>query len=314
MRWYCTSWIGTGFDYRILIETANRHMKRIKIEDQSLLNRRAFLTTAAGAAAGSAIPSSAAAVSPFRQSSLQVWACGGLAEAFIPANKRYKAKTGIEIAFTGAFAAALGKSLMGSATTEVFAGRVLGLAQKLRKSGKMDGFRPLCFTSYVLVTPKGNPAGISSIQDLAKPGVRVILAPDASPPGGEAVTGLLKKAGVLDQAMKNAAIKGSCVQRTMEDLVKGKGDVSVVECRLTRMPLFNGKVEVLPIPEIYFPPGPLTFTIGVMKNATDKAMANHFIDFILSEEGQGFFKSAGFIPAMSDEGRRLIEKLGVKDV
>jgi molybdate transport system substrate-binding protein len=174
-------------------------------------------------------------------------------------------------------------------------------------------FKPLCFTSYVLVTPKGNPAGISGIQDLAKPGVRVILAPNASPPGGEAVTGLLKKAGILDPVMKNAVIKGSCVQRTIEDLIKRKGDASVVECRLTRMPAFNGKVDILPIPEAFFPPGPLTFTIGVMKNAADKELANHFVDFILSEEGQKFFESAGFIPAMSDEGRRLVEKLGVKD-
>jgi molybdate transport system substrate-binding protein len=100
----------------------------------------------------------------------------------------------------------------------------------------------------------------------------------------------------------------------MEDLMNGKGDVSIVEYRLTRMPLFKGKVDILPIPEAFFPPGPLTFTIGVMKNAADKQLANHFVDFILSEEGQGFFESAGFIPAMSDEGRRLAEKLGVKDV
>lgn len=289
-------------------------MKRIKTEHQPLLNRRAFLTAAAGAAAGASMPAALSATPSFRQNSLHVWACGGLAEAFIPANKKYKAKTGVDIAFTGAFAAALGKSLLGNATTEVFAGRVLGLAQKLRKADKMAYFKPLCFTSYVLVTPKGNPAGISDIQDLAKPGVRVILAPDASPPGGEAVTGLLKKAGILDKTLKNAVIKGSCVQRTMEDLVKGKGDVSIVECRLPRMPQFQGKVEILRIPEAFFPPGPLTFTIGVMKNAADMALAGHYIDFILSEEAQGFFESAGFIPAASDEGRRLVEKLGVKDV
>jgi molybdate transport system substrate-binding protein len=297
-----------------LSKTASKNMKQNKVRHQPFMNRRSFLATAAGAAAGATVPTALSAAPSFRQNTLQVWACGGLAEAFIPANGQYKAKTGIDIAFTGAFAAALGKSLLGSATTEVFAGRVLALAQKLRKADKMVCFKPLCFTSYVLVMPKGNPAGISSIQDLAKSGVRVILAPDASPPGGEAVTGLLKKAGVLDQAMKNAVIKGSCVQRTMEDLMKRKGDVSVVECRLTRMPLFKDKVDILPIPEEFYPPGPLTFTIGVMKNADDKALADHFVDFILSQEGQAYFESAGFIPAASDEGRRLAEKLGVKDV
>lgn len=44
--------------------------------------------------------------------------------------------------------------------------------------------RMFCFTSYVMVTPKGNPANISVIRDLAKPGTKVILEPEASPPGG----------------------------------------------------------------------------------------------------------------------------------
>ena len=278
------------------------------------LSRRAFLSGVAGSAMGMAAPLSVAASDRFDNQTLQVWSCGGLAEAFMPANVRYKEKTGVDVAYTGAFAAALGKSLLGSAKTEVFGGRVLGLAKKLRSAGKMVYFKPLCFTRYVLVAPKGNPAGISDIKDLARPNVRVVLAPDASPPGGQAVTGLLKKAGVLDQAMQNAVVKGTCVQRTMEDLIEGKGDASVVEYRLTRMPFFQDKAEVFPIPARYFPPPPLTFTIGVMKDAKNRALADHYVDFITSAEGQGFFESAGFIPAISEDGRRMTETLGVKDV
>ncbi len=35
--------------------------------------------------------------------------------------------------------------------------------------------------------------------------------------------------------------------------------------------------------------------------------------FITSEKGQSFFAAAGFIPALSSEGERLIQKYGVKD-
>ncbi len=278
------------------------------------LSRRAFLTTAASAAFATAIPGVISAAENFRQSTLQVWSCGGLAEAFVPANKRFKEKTGVEVAYTGAFAAALGKSLMGSATTEVFAGRVLDLAKKLRKADKMVSFSPLCFTSYVLVTPKENPAGITGIQDIIKHGVRVVLSPGASPPGGAAVTGLLKKAGVAEGAMHNCVIKSSCVQRAMQELIAGRGDVSIVEKRLTRMKMFAGKAEIIPIPTKYFPPPPLTFTIGMMKDAGDPELAACYIDFIRSEEGQGYFEAAGFIPAISDEGRKLTRTLGVRDV
>jgi molybdate transport system substrate-binding protein len=276
--------------------------------------RRSFLKSALVSTLGVALPGSVARADAFSRNHLQVWSCGGLAEAFMPANEAYEKRTGVKVSYTGAFAAALGKSLLGSATTEVFGGRVLALAKKLRETGKMLYFKPLCFTSYVMVTPKGNPAGIQGIKDMARPGVRVVLAPGASAPGGEAAQVLLKKAGILDAAMKNAVTLGTCVQRTMDDVIAGKGDVSVVELRLTRMPLFQGQTEVIPIPEEFFPPPPLTFTIGVMKDAKDRALADDFVNFITSPEGQVFFDNAGIIPAISDKGQELVEKLGVKDV
>jgi molybdate transport system substrate-binding protein len=275
-------------------------------------SRRTFLKAALASTVGMAAAGSKA--SAFTADSLQVWSCGGLAEAMIPANALFEKKTGVKVAYTGAFAAALGKSLLGSGQTEVFAARVLDLAKKLRQAGKMEYFRPLCFTSYVMVTPKGNPAGIKTVEDMAKPGVRVVLAPDASPPGGQAVQVLLKKAGIQDAVMKNTVVRGTCVQRTMDDLIGAKGDVSVVEVRITRMREFEGRMDIIPIPAKFFPPPPLTFTVGVMKNARDRALADAYVDFITSAEGQAFFEHQGFIPALSDRGRELIEKLGVKDV
>jgi len=274
-------------------------------------SRRTFLKTALVSTLGAALAPNTA--SAFTQSDLQVWSCGGLAEAMIPANALFEKKTGVKIGYTGAFAAALGKSLLGSAQTEVFAGRVLDLAKKLREAGKMEYFKPLCFTSYVMVTPKGNPAGIKTIEDMAKPGVRVVLAPEASPPGGQAALVVLKKAGIEEMVMKNTVVRGSCVQRTMDDVISARGDVSIVELRITRMHEFAGKMDIVPIPEKFFPPPPLTFTIGVMKNARDRGLADAYVDFATSPQGQVFFERQGFISALSDKGRELIEKLGVKD-
>ena len=245
---------------------------------------------------------------------LQVWSCGGLAEAFMPANKRYEEITGTRIAYTGAFAAALGKSLQGSAQTEVFAGRVLKLAQKLRSSGKMEYFKPLCFTRYVIVTPKGNPANISSLEDLAQKGVRVALAPEASTPGGAAVLKLLEIAKLKDQVLSNTTIKSSCVQKMIKHVIDGDGDASIVENRITRLQIAKDQLEIIEIPESVMPPPPLTFTIGVMKAAHNRKAADEYLDFILSPEGQSFFKQAGFIPATSEKGKFLTKKLGVKDV
>lgn len=285
----------------------------MQAEDGATCRRRFLKTVIGSAAAGLIAPLGQAVAAGYSQSVLQVWSCGGLAEAMLPANEVFEGRTGVRVVYTGAFAAALGKSLLGGATTEVFAGRVLELTKKLRQTGKMVSFKPLCFTSYVMVTPKGNPARIGKIEDMARPGVRVVLAPEASPPGGAAALGVLKKAGVHDAVMKNCVSLGSCVQRTMNEVISGRGDVSIMELRLTRIPRFAGLTEIVELPEALFPPGPLTFTAGVMKDAKDSRLANDYVDFLTSPQGQVFFEKAGFIPAFSDKGRELVEKLGVKD-
>jgi molybdate transport system substrate-binding protein len=277
------------------------------------VSRRGFLKSSSIAATGGLLLGSEAFASAFKNDFLQVWSCGGLAEAFMPANRSYEEMTGCRIDYCGAFAGALGKSLLGNAKTEVFAPRVLELAQKLKAQGKMIHFSPLCFTKYVLVTPKGNPGGIKSIQDLSKAGIKTVLSPNASPPGGEASTIILKKAGVLEQAQKNAVVVGDCVQGVVPDVIKRTGDVAVMELRLTKKAEFAGKMEVIDITEEFIPPRPVSFVIGVMKFAHNKDLAEDYVKFITSEKGQSFFDAAGFIPALSAEGERLVQKYGVKD-
>ncbi|MHC1788452.1 substrate-binding domain-containing protein [Solidesulfovibrio sp.] len=283
------------------------------MEKGSGRGRRQFLKMAV-LSAGGALCAAAPARAQAAGEVLQVWSCGGLAEAMLPANADFEAASGAKVVYTGAFAAALGKSLLGSATTDVFAGRVLDLARKLRAEGKMIWFKPLCFTQYVVVTPKGNPAGIATIADLARPGVKVVLAPEASPPGGAAALKILEKAGILDAAKKNAVVMGSCVQRTMDDIVSGRGDAAIVELRLTRLPAFAGRMDVVAIDQGLFPPPPMTFTVGVMTSARNRPLAESYAAHLLSPAGQSQFERMGFVPALSDKGRQLVEHYGVKDV
>jgi nitrogen fixation protein NifB len=180
----------------------------VRGEDTKCKSRRNFIKAAGVALTGSLLSPQLSFSSTFKGEQLQVWSCGGLAEAMIPVNKLYEQMTGCSIAYTGAFAGALGKSLLGNAKTEVFAPRVLDLAKKLKAEGKMLLFKPLCFTKYVLITPRGNPAGIKGVQDLAKPGIQVILSPNASPPGGAAAMLILQNAGVLEESKENAVVMG----------------------------------------------------------------------------------------------------------
>lgn len=281
-------------------------------QNHSGMGRRAFLKSIVASTAAATVAPSLLQAKQFQADSLQVWSCGGLSEAMNITNTLYEKKMGIRIAYTGAFAAALGKSLLGGAVTEVFCGRVLKLAKDLRAAEKMIYFKPLCFTEYVIVTPLGNPAGIKTVEDLARPGVPVILPLDASPPGS-AMMAILKQAGIDKAVLANNLRRETCVIRMMPHVIDGTGKASIVERRLTQIPKFRGKVEVIPIPENLFPAGPLTFTVGVMKYAKDRALADDYVNFLCSDKAQAIFERQGFIPASSDRGRILIERLGVKD-
>ena len=80
------------------------------------------------------------------------------------------------------------------------------------------------------------------------------------------------------------------------------------------MTRFADRLDVVEIPERFFPAGPLTFTVGLMANAADKTAATAYMDWIAGPQGQAHFEQAGFIPAISSKGKELVEKLGVKDV
>ena len=78
--------------------------------------------------------------------------------------------------------------------------------------------------------------------------------------------------------------------------------------------MYAPHLDLVEIPEKFFPAGPLTFTVGVMRDARDRAAADAYVDWITGPEGQAHFERAGFTPAISAKGQELVEKLGVKDV
>ena len=126
--------------------------------------------------------------------------------------------------------------------------------------------------------------------------------------------GILKKAGIDKPVLANMVERETCVLKMMSKIISGTGAASIVERRVTCLDRFAGKVKVIPIDEAFFSPGPRTFTIGVMKYAQDRELADDFVNFICSDEAQAIFGKHGFIPANSEKGKILIEKLGVKDV
>ena len=143
------------------------------------ISRRQFIGGALALAAASAVPSFIrGAYKPTQSDSLQVWTCGGLSEAFLDLNQVYTMHTGHNIQYTGAFAGAIGKSLLAEKSrTEVFGARGLDLAKNMRKKGVSIAFEPLCFTDYVIVTPKGESRRDSGLKGYGRTWCTCYVAP-----------------------------------------------------------------------------------------------------------------------------------------
>lgn len=71
------------------------------------------------------------------------------------------------------------------------------------------------FVAPVLAVQKGNPKGITSIEDLAKPGLKVALTDPQYSTAGELVFALLEKKGIKDEVLKNVENR----------LTRGHGDL-----------------------------------------------------------------------------------------
>jgi len=75
------------------------------------IGRRAFFKTVVTSVAALTLGPNILNAKKFKSDSIQVWSCGGLAEALNTANALYEKKTGIKIYYTGAFAHAIGQKI-----------------------------------------------------------------------------------------------------------------------------------------------------------------------------------------------------------
>lgn len=139
-----------------------------------------------------------------------------------------------------------------------------------------------------IAVPAGNPKGITSLEDLADPDVKVVLcAPEV--PCGNTAEKLLAQAGVevdpvsLEQNVTAVATK----------VAAGEADAGIIY--VTDVQAFKGELEAIPT-EV---PADLVnlYPIVTLTGATNPAGAQTFIDFVMSDQGQSVLKEFGFGPA-----------------
>lgn len=141
----------------------------------------------------------------------------------------------------------------------------------------------------VVLVPSDNPAGIKSFADLAKDGVKLVLAAPAVPIG-EYAREALRKAN-LEAALRNIVSNEEDVKGVVQKVVLGEADAGIVYATDVTGPV-SQKVSTLPIPDDVNLTA--SYPIAVVNGSTHPATARLFVAFVLGP-GRQILRRAGFL-------------------
>ncbi|HVV56814.1 MAG TPA: molybdate ABC transporter substrate-binding protein [Gaiellaceae bacterium] len=186
---------------------------------------------------------------------------------------------------------ALAAQITNGAPADVFASANTSLPAQLYAKGLVE--KPVNFTrnTLVIVVPKSNPAGIHTVYDLAKPGVKVDVANSAVPVGGYTLQ-ILKNMNLTAKVSPNFVSQETDVREVLAKVALGQADAGFVYS--TDAQTVPGQVTVIKMPAWAQPK--ITYAMAVVTKSPNQAAAKAFVDSILGKAGQAALVKYGFLP------------------
>ena len=234
---------------------------------------------------------------------LNVFAAASLTTSFGEIGKAFEAEyPGITVTFNFAGSQQLAQQINSAAPADVFASANQAQMDAVARGGRIDqgASKPFVNNRLVVIYPKANPAGIQTLQDLAKPGVKLILA-DKSVPVGQYSLNFLDNAvkdptlgaGYKDAVLKNVVSFEQDVKSVLTKLTLGEADAGIVYTTDAATGA-AGKISQLAIPDSLNVIA--VYPIAVVNDSPNLPSAQAFVDYILSPDGQAILTKYGFIP------------------
>jgi molybdate transport system substrate-binding protein len=235
------------------------------------------------AAAAVVVAGGASARSARQQAQLTVYAAASLTDAFpkLDPSQRYS--------FGGSNT--LAAQITQGAPADVFASANMALPAQLNADGLCS--KPVVFTrnTLVIIVPKANSAGIHSIYDLTKPGVKLDVAGTKVPVGGYTLQ-VLKNMNLTTPVLANVVSQETDVREVLAKVALGEADAGFVYS--TDAKTVPGKITVLKVPAWAQPK--VQYGICIVSRSANKPDAQAFVGKVLSKPGQAVLRSYGFLP------------------
>jgi len=148
----------------------------------------------------------------------------------------------------------------------------------------------ICYHVPIITVPKGNPAGITCLEDMAGEGITVVWGDPEVAAIGKTGVAILEKNGLYESVWANVIATLPTMNEVMLQIAMGQADASinwwdtvkfVEEIDVVEIPKEQNTIKIVPI-------GTLTFS-------EYPDAAQDFIEFVSSEEGLAIFEKHGFI-------------------
>ena len=175
------------------------------------------------------------------------------------------------------------------APADVYASASPKFAELLYREGLLR--KPVVFATnrLAVLVPRSNPAGIHTVYDLRRSGLRVVLG-DRTVPIGSYTRQLLDAIGITEEVMKNAVSQETDVKGIVAKVALGEADAGFAY--VTDAKPVAKKVRLIALPAWAQPP--IRYEIAVVKAAPHPAAARAFVKRVLSRRGRAVLKAAGF--------------------
>ncbi|MEU9132527.1 molybdate ABC transporter substrate-binding protein [Kitasatospora sp. NPDC048540] len=239
-------------------------------------------------ASGSASASSAASGSAGVSGTVTVFAAASLKESFTTLGQKFEAAhPGTKVVFNFAGSDALAASIVNGAPADVFAAASPATMKTVTDKGDAAG-QPQTFVRNQLeiATVPGDPHHIASLQDLAQPGLKVVLCAQEVPCGAAAQKALAAGNVRLTPVSYEQDVKAALTKVELQE-----ADASLVY--RTDVRSAAGKVDGVNFPEASAAIN--DYPIAALTHAPNSAGARAFVALVQSPEGQQVLMDAGFL-------------------
>jgi molybdate transport system substrate-binding protein len=184
---------------------------------------------------------------------------------------------------------ALAAQIRLGAPADVFAGASPDAPQALFRAGLVE--QPVTFATnkLVLAVPATNPANITSIYDVERPGVKLLIG-TATVPIGAYTRQVLNNLGITNKVLPQVVSQEQNVNAISAKLALGTADAGFMY--VTDALSVPDKVEVIPVPAWAQPP--VRYQIAIVKSTQNHKDAAAFIKRLTSKAGRKLLLDNGF--------------------